>query len=346
MSQTSVAFVPDTTTAEGPWLLSRRLDLVLLIGSAVLVPLCLLIRSGLGLSVSFVTLVITVVIGGPHLFATFTYTLMERRFWQRHPYYAAGSLAIPPLVALLVWKFFPLLVPFFFAWASVHILHQVCYLADCYQARHNPDLLGGWRRAVDYAVVFSSLYPGVFFRLVHGTFYVAGQTIRIPYVNGNPIVFILVSSLFIVSLLLYVAKSLWEWKQGRLCLPKTLLILVTVTVAFLLPFPKDLDATFQGFNCWHSLQYLAIAWWINCLRKEKSQISSPFVKSISGPTKTPLFYLSCLIPTLGFLGLIVVLAKSSGIPFNQCYATVIVSGLLAHYYFDHWVFTKVEALRY
>src|SRR5262249_5333807 len=130
MSQNAALALP--LPSQSPWLLSRRWDLVFLIGSAVLVPLPLLIKNGFGLSVSAVNLAVTVLIGGPHLFATFSYTLLEKRFWKLHPFYAIGAFAIPPLVIYMGLKHFPVLIGVFFFWASVHILHQVCFLVDCY----------------------------------------------------------------------------------------------------------------------------------------------------------------------------------------------------------------------
>ncbi len=325
------------------WLLSARWDLFFLIGSVVLVPLPLLIKSGFGLSVAFVNLIITVLIGGPHLFGTFTYTLMEKSFWSRYPFYATSAFLIPPMVIFLGLKHFPVLITIFFLWASIHILHQVCYITDCYQAKAGtkPPF---WVRSIDYVVVITSIYPIASYKLVNGTFVVAHQTLKIPYVYGNPIVFFAISSVFAVSLVLYLAKISLDLKRGTFNLPKNLLILVTVTVSFLLPIPKDLDTTFQGFNTWHSLQYIALAWWINVLRKEKQEISSPFIRRIAGRDKTFSFYLTCLVPTIAFLGLITILVHTTSLPLNQCYFIVTLSGLLAHYYFDHWLFTQVGAV--
>src|SRR5262245_16861688 len=106
-------------TMINPWLLSRRLDLVFLIGSAVLVPLPFLIKNGFGLSVVLVNLAVTILIGGPHLFSTFTYTLLEKKFWKQYPFYASLAFVIPPLVVLLGVKRFDLLITIFFFWASV-----------------------------------------------------------------------------------------------------------------------------------------------------------------------------------------------------------------------------------
>lgn len=334
-----------SVAVKNPWIRSQRWDLIFLIGSAILVPLPLLIKTGFGLPVALVNLAVTVFIGGPHLFATFTYTLMERRFWRKHPLYAVGSLFIPPAVIYLGLTHLGLLIGLFFFWASVHVLHQICYLSDCYQAKQGPRV-NPWTRVIDYAVIFTSLYPIAFYKLVHGDFKVANTEIAIPFVRDNPPVFFLVCSLFVVALALYLGKTVWEWRTGKMSRPKTLLIGLAVLVSLLLPIPKDLDVAFQGFNAWHSLQYLGIAWWINCLRREKGRIGSPLVQAIAGRSKGKivLFYLSCLISTLAFLGLVVVLTKATTLEPVRCYFIVVLSGLLMHYYFDHWVFTKVSAM--
>lgn len=341
MSQTVAVSVP--LEEEGPWLLSRRWDLVFLIGSAILVPLPLIIKNGFGFSVAAVNIVVTILIGGPHLFSTFSYTLLERSFWRRHPFYASGAMLIPPFVIFMGLNHFPILISIFFFWASIHILHQVCYLVDCYQKRSGvPSRL--WVRAVDYAVVFTSIYPIASRKLVDGTFAVAGVNMRLPFVYGNEAAFYLMTSLFAVSLALFLGKTLWEIRAGTVIVPKTLLIGVTVLVSFLLPIPQDLDVVFQGFNTWHSLQYIALAWWINVLRKERDEIGSTVIQRVTGRDRKTLFYLSCLVPTILFLILVGIVGRTTGLPHNQSYFMVVLSGLLTHYYFDHWVFTKVEAV--
>lgn len=333
--------------SENQWLLSRNLDLIFLLGGFFLVPIPLLIKNVFGLSVTMVNLIITIVIGGPHLFATYTYTFMEKKFWKRHPFYATSALLIPPIVIYLGINAFGLLITIFFSWASVHLLHQTCYIADCYRKKAG-DLspFSHWEKLIDYAVVFSSIYPIATYKIVNGSFDVAGQNIKIPFVTGNPFVFDFVISFFGIFLILFIVKSIWEYKSSVIQWPKTILISLTVFVAILIPLPKDLDVAFQGFNAWHSLQYLALAWWVNVMRKERGDISSPLVNGIAGRgvLKTLGFYAVCIIPTVGFLTIVALLSKYMGLPYNKCYFTVTLSGLLIHYYFDHWLFTKTKAI--
>ena len=82
----------------GPWLCSKRWDLLCIIGSGLLVVLPLMLYEVAGNSASFVNLFIAGVIGGPHMYATFFRTVLDASFRQRHRLLVLGSLGIPVLV--------------------------------------------------------------------------------------------------------------------------------------------------------------------------------------------------------------------------------------------------------
>jgi len=149
---------------EPGWICSRRWDLPLLIGSAVLVPLPLLFASMAQASgwmtqqqaVDAINMAVAALIGGPHLFSTVTFTFLNRSFLRRRPLYTAGSLVLPFLVIYLGVFHYTALINVFFAWASLHVLHQIIYLCDCYRAQSRiPD--PPWSRAVDYGVILTGL---------------------------------------------------------------------------------------------------------------------------------------------------------------------------------------------
>src|SRR5262249_34252077 len=87
-----------TIWEQGPWLHSKRWDLLYITGSGMLVVLPLLLYEIAGNSATFVNLFIAGVIGGPHMYATFFRTLLDPSFRQRHRLLVSGSLAIPVLV--------------------------------------------------------------------------------------------------------------------------------------------------------------------------------------------------------------------------------------------------------
>ncbi len=42
---------------------------------------------------------------------------------------------LPAVVVYLGVYHYTFLITFFFTWASLHVLHQIIYLTDCYRAR-------------------------------------------------------------------------------------------------------------------------------------------------------------------------------------------------------------------
>jgi hypothetical protein len=142
---------------EPGWIYNRKWDLTLIIFSSALVPLPFLVAwvaQATGWltqaqAIDAINIVVSLLIGGPHLFSTVSYTFLDRDFRSKHRGYTALSLLIPPVVVYLGVTHYQLLITFFFTWASLHVLHQIIYLTDCYRAR------GGaaeqkWSRLVDY----------------------------------------------------------------------------------------------------------------------------------------------------------------------------------------------------
>ena len=82
------------------WIYKPSWDLPLIIFSAVLVPLPFLmawVAQATGLltldkTVDWINIVVALMIGGPHLFSTVTYTFMDGRFRSRHKAYLAMAL--------------------------------------------------------------------------------------------------------------------------------------------------------------------------------------------------------------------------------------------------------------
>src|SRR5215831_4921273 len=149
--------VPGDGREPGLWLHSKQWDLLYITGSSILVVLPLMLYAVVGHSAIFVNLFIAGVIGGPHMYATFFRTFLDASFWHRHRLLVGCSLGIPVLVvAGAIWNF-QLLITLFFFWASMHVMHQIAYILECYERKqHGP--LQRWARCLDYAVVCSSLF--------------------------------------------------------------------------------------------------------------------------------------------------------------------------------------------
>ena len=327
------------------WLRSPTWDLTFVSLSALLVPVPylvyqLLIALGLttGSSATVVDMVVTLLVGGPHMYATFTRTLADPAFRLRHGRLIASSVLIPLGVIVLGYYAFPVLLTVFFFWASIHVLHQITFLVECYNRRARP--ISTADRLIEYAVVVTSPYPLAVDRLVRGTFEISGQTIRLPEPLARPELTYLVFAAFGVSLLLYLAKTARDVFRGQVHGPKLLLIGLTVVVSFLLPGLDRLDAAFQGFNAWHSFQYLGLTWYANKLHAERT-----------GHANAPLngwrYYgllVGCTLAAGALIGVLLLLREPLGLTPEQPYYITILSFLLVHYYHDHVLFTRPEAI--
>jgi len=333
------------TWERGPWLRSKHWDLTFLTFSGVLVIIPLFLYELIGTSATFVNLFIAGVIGGPHMYATFFRTVLDEPFRQRYRWLLLSSVAIPVLVAIgAVWHF-RLLVTLFFFWASVHVLHQIAYILECYD-RKQQGKLQCWSRCIDYAVVFSSLYPMATYHFIHDNFTIGTTLLLFPSFLKTPLIVYLATGFFVLALLAFIAKTLVEVRLGTVHYPKILLMTVTIGLALLITSYSGhkLEIAFQGFNTWHSFQYLALTWYISTLRQQHGEIASPWVQRLSRPGHFGVFYGVNVALTFGALVLIGMVFWLSGLSFEHSYYIVVLSFLLMHYYHDHVLFTRFADL--
>ncbi len=350
---TSSSIALGARPATGGWLRSPAWDLTFISLSVVLVALPytayrLMLWAGLGegASATAVDLFVTLLIGGPHMYATFTRTVADPGFRANHRRIIASSILIPLGVVAIGFGAFPVLLTLFFFWASVHVLHQIIFLVECYN-RRSPRAPSRFERAVDYAVVFTSLYPLATERLVRGTFQVSGIVLPFPDVLKHDALIVLAFAAFALALALFLAKTARELREGRAHWPKILLIGLTVVVSFFLPGADRLDSAFQGFNAWHSFQYLGLTWYANRLAQERGLPQSALTGWMSGPGAGWRFYGALILCTLSaglILGALLLLRGPLGLSPEQPYYITILSFLLVHYYHDHVLFMHPEAI--
>jgi hypothetical protein len=375
--------------ADQPWIRSARWDLSLLVGSVILAIIPYSIYVVLGGSALeeasikgtsayqarvLVNLLVTIFIAGPHMYATLTRTLLDPDYVRRHLGLLAVSAVIPVSViaaAITSYQSYVWLLTVFFGLASVHALHQIVWLSQAYnrRARVATSLPS---RLIDYAVVFTSLYPVAVAKMVRGEFRIGPV-----YLEYNHLVYgwgwfaNLVTLAFVVSLVLFVGKTILEIRRGYVNLPKTVLIAVTVPVMLTLPAFPNMDTSFQGANAWHSFQYLALTWYANRLRERVTGKKIRFLHWL--PTKNAgqgawsalarrlvsadrgsgwtTYYLVCfaLMPVSGVLIVLASIAwpnLHAGQPgADEVYRYMIVlSALLVHYFQDTFLFTDAEAI--
>jgi len=336
------------------WLYSPAWDLTFISLSAALVALpftMFIIPQLLGVDPdvcrNIVNGAIAFLIGGPHMYSTYTRTMLDPEFRAKKRPIVLSSIIIPIVVVYLGVNYFILLLTFFFFWASVHVLHQIAYLVDCYNERA-PKKISMWSRIIDYAVVMIALYPVAVSKLVKDQFIIGSNVILFPPFLKHEWFVYFVSVLFAVSVVAYVIKTVGEFRRGEGHVPKTILISITAIIAFMIPMYHNLDVSFQGFNTWHSFQYLGLTWYINRLRVQRGERMNKVVYGISqagGWWKYYGFVIGCTTLTVGVILLSWwVFGGFQSKYLDQCYYIPILSVLLMHYYHDHILFTHPEAV--
>jgi hypothetical protein len=347
------------TRALSPWLRSRNWDLTFIILSVITaaVPYTIyLLMGGTDTARLVINLVVSVAVGGPHMYATFTRTVLDPDFVQRRRAFIASSLLIPAFVIFMAvssYETYVWLLTIFFGVAAMHALQQILYLTEAYNHKARV-ALSLPSRAIDYAVVLTSLFPIAVWKMVQGDFVIGEVTLKVSEVlRGQYWVAYLVSATFALSLLAFLVKTYMEYRAGYVNVPKLSLIGITVGLMFLTPAFSNMDTAFQGINTWHSFQYLALTWYANRLAEQKSGqrrglMHTIFSKPGNGWWK---FYLVCMamLPISGllFLGANLVWPNlHAGRPgAAEVYGYIaILSILLVHYYHDAFLFTNPDAL--
>jgi hypothetical protein len=350
------------------WLRSRRWDLLFISLSVILVPLPYLVYLLLDrfvqnpdVSRNIVNGFVAIAIGGPHMMSTFLRTGLDKDFSKRYPMLIRSSIIIPIIVVSLAFLNLNLLLTIFFFWAALHVLHQVTYIVELYNHREHHVVRTGsavtpYARMIDYAVIFTCLFPFAALKISQGTFDVGTNDLAsvIPEFFQAAWFFYTMTALFVVALSLFVLKSFREWRGGYLNVPKTVFIALTMFAAFSIPALDNLDTAFQGLNTWHSLQYLAVTFYIIMIRREAGDLmaKAPLVERFSKQGTKGLFILSTmmLVGSLIVFGVVYTIAPivkpaiDSNQHFDIAYYTAILSFLWIHYYHDHFLFTNFEAL--
>lgn len=360
-AMTQVASYPSRTAVADaePWLRTRAWDRIFMTGGALLVAVPIVLYylfTGLGASIAtaedLVTLVVMVLVGGPHVFATYTRTFLQPGFKAREPLmFLSGLLVIAVVVTAAASSAFfqttiggypPIqyVLTFFFFWAGIHIVHQAAYCATCYgiRAGDGRDRRRKWLDRVDYVVMLGCLYPMAFFRMsmigdatagapanpdalatqivtdmTGSTAFANEYVFRIgrvapilpEFVRAN-FFWIAVTIAFFAAVAVFAWKSWKQHQEGTLNRPRFLLVASTAIVGFVVPWFPNLDTSFQGFNAWHSFQYLGIVWLWNRQAYDRGEARGTLAQTISAPGRAKTFYMVALAGTIGLLLLILV----------------------------------------
>ncbi|MCC7508225.1 MAG: hypothetical protein IT464_02480 [Planctomycetes bacterium] len=295
----------------------------------------------MGVAEDIVSLVVMVLAGGPHVWVTYTRTWLHPEFRKREKIWFFASFAVVPTVAIMALSSEltrTLLLTGFFFIASLHIIHQLSYVVRFYQDRDaaRPSLKS---RLIDIGAVLFPLYPVSSFRMVmvnenswawawaQSFFGENAAAWRFHIGRVNPLLpdFILSDWFWMANLLgflvcttLWVTKSVREHRLGILQKPKFLLIACAIGVGLFCPLWPNLDSSFQGFNLWHSIQYIALTWFIMRMQVNKGVKLNRFVRWLSEDDNTGRRYYSiAFVLVLAIIGVImgvaVILSAAQGV---------------------------------
>ncbi|MBL8113716.1 MAG: hypothetical protein JNK60_12585 [Acidobacteria bacterium] len=330
------------STRETPWIANLRWDMTWMIGSAALVAVPVAAHFLLGVGANGVDLLVTALIGGPHMYATFLRTVFEPKFRERHRFLAWFPVVFVPTAVILASTFaFTALLSFFFMWASIHICDQASYIAQQYRLKSggSASIL---ERALDFAAILSSLYVVAMYRFVDGTFVISGYTVWFPEflkVAWWPRLFAFGAAVVIST---WAVRSINAYRAGRVGRPYLAFMLTTMVVSFLVPMMKELSVSFQGFNAWHSFQYLGLTFFALNQRNGQGAVTSKFVKNLAGPRDFFRYYGWNVLLTVGAGVIVGILIWIIKLPQEQSYYTVVLSFLLVHYFHDHVLFSDSQ----
>jgi hypothetical protein len=350
---------------EGLWLRNRNWDTFYMTLSVFLVPMPYLfyligvhwfgVESDI--SRNAVNLAVALLVGGPHMYATFMRTALDGNFVKRYPMLIRSSIIIPIVVVSLAFLNLTLLLTIFFFWASIHVLHQVTYVVELYNQRKRGSAVSPIARAIDYALILTCLFPIAALKISQGNFVIGTNDLAraIPTFFQASWFFYAMAGVFLVALGAFLAKSYIEWRGGYIHWPKTVFILITVLVASTMPALENLDTAFQGLNTWHSFQYLALTFYIIKLREQSGHLNGamPTVRTFAHDKNSWRLYFFSASMILGSLVLGIVVYAVVGLVdpgrdlnarFDTAYYTAILCFLWIHYYHDHFLFTDFEAI--
>lgn len=304
---------------------------------------------------NFINASVALLVGGPHMYATWTRTFLNHDFASKHRRLLWSSLIIPAIVITFALLNLTLLLTVFFFWASIHVLHQIIFIIELYNNKQKTSLTL-FSRVTDYAVVLTALYPIAAWKIVNGGFAIGENDLGAlvnEYIPVGTWMVWLVGAAFAIALALWIGKTVVDIRAGTVHWPKTIFIALTAGVAFSVPMLGNLDTAFQGMNVWHSFQYLALTWMLNHIIQKKGGLqSSPFVERLSESGSQRKYYLFNMLLTIGTIVLAVGIFAILRYPvnmgfddaFDRAYYIAVLSFLWMHYYQDHYLFTKPQVV--
>lgn len=240
------------------WIISRNIDLSLVIGSAAAGYLYLLLYTALHVPISLLWWFWSVGFDGTHIFATASRTFFDSEARARHPRLLFGSLlfffSLGPLMVLAGWKgWLYLLVG---TWAYYHVIRQHYGFMVLYKVKNHD--LQPLDNTLDrlFLGVMTVLPPFHRFFIHHPE--ELGLPFSFPRLDGP------VWAVVALSAAAYAARQWRRYRAGHsVNLPKFLLFAAVIPLHWLTFAFMSWQAAVPTVTIVHNLQYHAIVWFHN-----------------------------------------------------------------------------------
>ena len=240
------------------WIIGRRIDLSLVIGSALAGYLYLLLFTALHVKISYLWWFWSVGFDGTHIFATATRTYFDREARARNAGLFYGSLAVffslGPLLVLAGQK--GLLALLVGVWAYYHVIRQHYGFMVLYKVK-NRDLLPLDNTLDRMFLGVMTIAPPFHRFFIH---HPEELGIRLAFPRFEPVFWAIVAA----ALAVWLGRQCVRYRQGdSFNLPKHLLLLAVIPLHWLTFAYMSWQAAVPTVTIVHNLQYHALVWFHN-----------------------------------------------------------------------------------
>lgn len=240
------------------WIVSRTVDLALVIGGAGAGYVYLLLFAVLHAPMSWLWWVWSLGFDGTHIFGTASRTFFDREARARHPRLLFGSLifffALGPAMVLAGWKgWLYLLVG---VWAYYHVVRQHYGFMVLYKVKNRD--LKPWDNRLDRLFLGVMMVAPPFYR------FAIRHPRELGLPRGLPGLEAPLWALVAVTAAVYAARQWVRWRSGdTFDLPKYLLLAAVIPLHWLTFAFLSWQAAVPTVTIVHNLQYHAIVWFHN-----------------------------------------------------------------------------------
>jgi hypothetical protein len=369
-SPAAVVAVPGALGAEldqrarAPWIRSPGYDWIFFLGGVVLIGFVILMYYvvrpfetnllQLGTYSQWINIVVPVLLGGPHIWVSFTRNYMDAEFRMRHP----RLLRIAPhaiFVGILILTTMPreigvpVLMNVVFYSALFHGLSQLTHIAIKYDRNVRPEAARMAEMVLNGVLVFCGPLAYVCHAIGRTEFRFVG--VPIAPVLSHPLIVGAFTVAFCAAAAIYLGQCAADLVRGRFNVPRFLTIAITQVAFVILVEVGNADITFQAYNAWHSFQALGLYWAANNARWRARRLFGPAVKLGADGTLLRAYLsgvafalaLGVLVIGLSYLTMTGTMADLSVSPW---YFLLPVTALLFHHFMDYFTFFRRGAFDY